>query len=71
MGVSKEDPPDKAVINIDKGRMEVELEEIEQRMGRILQVKHGGEKPERCERCKYCRATNQLNSIIHFSELIS
>ena len=45
VGVSKEDPPDKAVINIDEGRMEVELEEIEQRMDRILQVKHGGEKP--------------------------
>ncbi|WP_338328695.1 PD-(D/E)XK nuclease-like domain-containing protein [Bacillus velezensis] len=71
VGVSKEDPPDKAVINIDEGRLEIELEEIEQRMDRILQVKHGGEKPERCEKCKYCRATNQLNSIIHFSELVS
>ncbi|MCY8425195.1 PD-(D/E)XK nuclease-like domain-containing protein [Bacillus vallismortis] len=71
VGVSKEDPPDKAVINIDEGRMEVELEDIEKRMERIIQVKYGGEKPERCEKCKYCRTTNQLNSIIHFSELVN
>ncbi|MGF9716664.1 PD-(D/E)XK nuclease-like domain-containing protein [Bacillus paralicheniformis] len=70
VGVSKEAPPDKAVINIDEARMEIELEEIEKRIERIIQVKHGGEKPKRCENCKYCRATNQLNHIIHFSELI-
>ncbi|WP_412095417.1 PD-(D/E)XK nuclease-like domain-containing protein [Bacillus haynesii] len=70
VGVSKENPPDKAVINIGESRMEVELEDIERRMDRILQVKHGGEKPKRCERCQYCRATNQLNHIVHFTELI-
>ncbi|BBP87439.1 hypothetical protein BsIDN1_10570 [Bacillus safensis] len=70
VAISKEDPPDKAVINIDNSRMEVELEDIEKHMERIIQVKHGGEPPNRCEKCKYCRSTNQLNRIIHFSELI-
>ncbi|WP_317134958.1 PD-(D/E)XK nuclease-like domain-containing protein [Bacillus changyiensis] len=71
VGVSKEDPPDKAVTNIDEARMEIELEDVEKHMERIIQVKYGGEKPRRCGKCKYCRATNQLDSIIHFSELVS
>ncbi|MGG3624369.1 PD-(D/E)XK nuclease-like domain-containing protein [Bacillus gobiensis] len=70
VGISKEDPPDKAVINIDESRMVVELEDIEKKMDRILQVKHGGHKPERCEKCTYCRKTKQLDGIIHFTELI-
>ncbi|WP_316250819.1 MULTISPECIES: PD-(D/E)XK nuclease-like domain-containing protein [Bacillus subtilis group] len=71
VGISKEDPPDKAVINIDQVRMEIELEDIEKKMDRIIQVKYGGEKPERCGKCRYCRATKRLNGIIHFSELVS
>ncbi|MDA1478110.1 PD-(D/E)XK nuclease-like domain-containing protein [Bacillus sp. CLL-3-40] len=70
VGVSKEDPPDKAVINIDEARMEIELEDVEKHMDRIIKVKYGGEKPRRCGKCKYCRTTNCLNSIIHFSELV-
>lgn len=71
VAISKEDPPDKAVINIDESRMEIELEDIEKNMERIVQVKHGGERPRRCEKCKYCRSTNRLNRIIHFSELVN
>ena len=70
VGISKEDPPDKAVINMDEGIMQVELEEVEKNLDRILQVKHGGEKPKSCGKCKYCRATKKLDSIIHFAELI-
>ena len=71
VAVSKEDPPDKAVIAIDEGRMELELEQVESELPRVLAVKNGQEKPFSCGECRYCRETKQLSSIIHFSELIS
>lgn len=70
VAVSKEDVPDKAIINFDNERLAIELEEIEANMPRIIAVKQGLEKPNRCDRCDYCRSTKKLNKILHYSELI-
>ena len=70
VAVSKEDPPDKAVISLlDEPRFEQELYEIERNMSRILEVKNGIEKPHRCEGCAYCRSTKMVSSVMHYSEL--
>jgi len=70
VAVSKEDPPDKAIISLqDPPRMKVILSEIESNMPRIIAVKSGKEKPVRCEKCAYCRATKKLNKVIHYSQL--
>lgn len=69
IAVTKEDPPDKAVINFDSDRLKAELEEIKLNMPDILVVKDGKQEPERCEKCAYCRETKQIKKFIHFSEL--
>ncbi|GMA59705.1 PD-(D/E)XK nuclease-like domain-containing protein [Alicyclobacillus fastidiosus] len=71
VAVSKEDPPDKQIINVDVSRMSMELEEIEKNMPRILAVKSGLEEPTRCETCKYCRETKQLRHVLHYTELLA
>lgn len=70
VAVSKEDVPDKEVINFDEERLQLELEQIESNMPRIIAVKNGLEQPNRCGKCRYCRETKQLGRIIHYSELV-
>lgn len=70
VAVSKEDPPDKMIINIDEGRIRAELEEIESHMPRILQVKRGEVEPNRCEKCRYCRETKRLTKVVHYMDIL-
>ena len=70
IAVTKEDEPDKEVIGFDSDRIKYELEEIEKRMPRIIQVKSGLLEPERCTKCMHCKRTKQLKSIKHYSELL-
>lgn len=71
VAVSKEDPPDKAVISINALDVDRELESIQTRMPRLIEVKAGRKEPIRCESCRYCRETKRLNKIIHYSELVT
>ncbi|MGD7663892.1 PD-(D/E)XK nuclease-like domain-containing protein [Brevibacillus laterosporus] len=70
VAVSKEDPPDKAIIGSDTTRLGYELEEVVQHMPRILEVKHGFADPVRCEKCKYCRETKKIKHIVHYLDLL-
>lgn len=69
IAVTKEEPPDKAIINFDTDRLKAELTEIELNMPDILAVKAGKQEPARCEKCQYCRETKQIKKFIHYSEL--
>lgn len=70
VAVTKEDPPDHAIIDLtDATRIEVELEQIRQNLPRIIAVKSGMEQPERCEHCAYCRATKRVGKPVHYTEL--
>jgi hypothetical protein len=71
VAVSKEDPPDKAVIGFDTERLQMELEEVQRNMPRILAVKSGLEVPRRCETCRYCRETKRLTRVIHYMDLLA
>lgn len=71
VAVSKEDPPDKAIISFDEHRMMLELEELQENLPRVLDVKTGIEPPKRCERCRYCRETKKVDRVIHFSDLLA
>lgn len=64
--VTKEEPPDRDVINIPEWRREDILREVERNMPRILSVKAGETPPERCGVCKYCRATKTITGPIDF-----
>lgn len=70
VAVSKEDPPDKEVINIDQNVMLYELELIAEKMPRIIDVKSGKVKPNRCEKCKHCRRTKVLDKVTHYLDLV-
>ena len=70
VAVSKESPPDKAIIDLyDKERINAELQAIKANMPHILAVKHGEIQPQRCGRCAYCRATNKVEGIISYRDL--
>ncbi|MEH7355108.1 PD-(D/E)XK nuclease-like domain-containing protein [Neobacillus drentensis] len=70
VAVSKETPPDKAIITIDEESLAHELENIESKMERIIALKSGELEPKRCEKCEYCRRTKKITNVIHYLELI-
>lgn len=71
VAVSKEKVPDHAIIDLtDPVRLQDELSKIEANLPRILAVKSGAEKPDRCECCDYCKATKRVGKIIHYTELV-
>lgn len=70
VAVSKESPPDKAIIDVyDPSRFEAELLAIAYNMPRILAVRDLMEKPKRCEKCAYCRSTKRISDIISYRDL--
>lgn len=71
VAVSKETPPDKAIITIDAETLSVELENMEPKVERIVGLKSGELEPKRCEKCEHCRRTKKITSVINFYELIS
>lgn len=70
VAVSKETPPDKAVIDLtDDIRIKYELDQIEAHMPRIIAVKSGLVEPEYCGHCAYCRSVRQVTDIISYKDL--
>jgi hypothetical protein len=70
VAVTKENPPNKAVIHFDESRFDFEYEYVELEMERIKQVKAGELEPRRCGKCTYCRSVKQLKGTIEVGELI-
>lgn len=70
VAVTKESPPNVAVISFDPTRFDFEYEWIEDHMERILKVKAGEVEPIRCEKCDYCRRTKALETTVEVGELI-
>lgn len=64
VAVTKQDPPDKGAYALNhRERYDFELEQIKERLPRILSVKSGREKPRRCGHCHYCRSTKKITKI--------
>lgn len=70
VAVTKENPPNKAVLHFEETRFDFEYEYIESEIERMLQVKAGELEPERCEKCEYCRTTRKLTNTMEIGELI-
>jgi hypothetical protein len=68
--ISKEDPPDKAILTFSKDRLEEEIDKVLSNLPRILAVKSGDIAPNRCGQCEYCRASKKLDKVIDFDEFI-
>lgn len=69
IAVSKEDPPDIAVIHMGTDYMQDKLSEVEAKLPYIMMLKNGEIEARRCEQCDYCRTTKRLTTIMHYSEL--
>lgn len=69
VAVTKENPPNKAVIGFDEDMIQHELMQVEANLPRILQVKNGEVEAKKCGACDYCRSTKKLTGIIHYLEL--
>lgn len=70
VAVTKETPPDKAVIGFDTDMIELELLLIEDRLPRIIEVKQGKTESKGCGKCEYCRSKKKLTGIIHYRDLL-
>ena len=69
LAVTKQDPPNKALIYFDDDRLNWELSQIVFHLPRVLAVKNRQERPKRCERCRYCRESKKIKDVMHYSEL--
>ncbi|AQU79755.1 hypothetical protein AJGP001_10970 [Planococcus faecalis] len=70
VAVTKEDPPDKAVIHFDTERFQFEIDFVEAVMEKMISVKSGEIAPTRCEQCDYCRSTKKLSNSIEMGRLL-
>ena len=70
VAVSKEDPPDKAVISLkDPFRYSLELEKIKESLLRIKLLKQGILRPIRCGKCNYCRSTKRVEGVLDYRDM--
>lgn len=70
--ISKEDPPDKAVIALNgssRQRFDIELEKVKDKIWRFSEIKAGRILPKRCGKCAYCRATKEITGVMQYWEL--
>lgn len=62
--ITKEDPPDILLVEIDQKAIDIELEMLSYKIDRYAGIKAGVIQPTRCENCSYCRATRKLTGPI-------
>lgn len=67
--ITKENPPDLAIIHIPQEQLDMQLKFLEKRIDRYRAVKVGLIPPKRCGKCAYCRKTNRLDRVKELSEL--
>lgn len=69
--VTKQSPPDCAVVEINSFDLDAALEDFKKRIKRYQAIKAGETQPERCEShdCPYCRGTKQITEVIDSSLL--
>lgn len=70
VAVSKQNPPDKAVIGFNTERFEFEKEYVKSLLPGIMEVKNGLREPGRCENCEYCRSTKKIKGFIELGDLL-
>ena len=60
--VTKEDPPDLALVEIPQNILDAELARLEDILPRLDAIKRGIIEAPRCECCSYCRRTKRLTA---------
>lgn len=70
VAVTKQDPPDKAILHLDESRFDFEKEYVQTYIPSIIRTKQGEATPIRCEKCDYCRANKQLKNTFEIEFLL-
>ncbi|WP_249685555.1 PD-(D/E)XK nuclease-like domain-containing protein, partial [Bacillus velezensis] len=68
--VTKETPPDKAVLHLDSGRFDFEKEYVQSMLPSIVDAKLGHKNAHRCDECEYCRGTKKLSGTFEIEYLL-
>lgn len=66
---TKEESPDKALIQIDQEYLDVALEEVIELAPRFQAIKEGKIKPNGCGKCSVCRKTKKVLGIQSYKKL--
>ena len=67
--VTKDKEPDIQVIHVTDNYLEPQLRAVESAMPKLLRIKNGEEKPDRCEACACCRHNRVLKAPISIDQL--
>ena len=67
--ITKEEPPDIAIIEIPQHVLDAEIEVLYEKLPFFDAMRQGIIEPERCEECAYCRQTKKLTGAINLDEL--
>lgn len=67
--MTKEDPSDRALINIPDDRLNAAEGVIKYYSKRFDALKRGEDEPVRCEHCAYCRATKKTTGFMSYYDL--
>lgn len=70
VAVTKESPPDKAILEFSASDLEFEIEYLKVALPVVMAVKNGERAPERCEKCEYCRGTKVLKNTLNINFLL-
>lgn len=63
---TKETPPNLEIIHIPQWRRDELIDDVLKNIHRVIKVKSGKARPERCGVCEYCRATKVLREPIDY-----
>lgn len=66
--ITKEDPPNIAVIEIPQHTMDTEMAVLKSKLPYFDAMRRGLVPAERCGKCAYCRATNKLSKVISLDD---
>lgn len=67
--ITKEDPPDIAVISISQEVLDTEMELLRAQLPHMEAMRLGVLEPERCGKCAWCRATKKLTAPVSLDDL--
>lgn len=62
--ITKEDPPDIAIIQIPQEILDAEIKILGSKIQYFDAVRNGVIEPQRCESCRYCRETRKLTGAV-------
>ena len=67
--ISKEDSPDKAIINIEQEYLDRALKEMKENIPTYDKIKRGLLEPIGCGNCPVCRAKKKLTQVISYKQM--